>query len=296
MAKNLARTAESYRVATGKKFRLGRVNPADTGGFDLSKKDAQAMLAEGIEKLADLQTRLYAQDCFSLLIVLQAMDAAGKDSTIKHVMSGVNPQGCQVTSFKVPSTQELDHDFLWRCVRELPERGRIGIFNRSHYEEVLVVRVHPEFLAAQHLPPSLVGKDIWKDRYQSINDFERHLSENGTRVVKFYLHVSREEQRKRFLERLDKPEKNWKFSLRDVLEREHWDDYMRAYEDAISATSTEWAPWYVVPADHKWFTRLVVAQVIGTTLEELRVDYPQVDAARKKEIAKARRLLLRERG
>ena len=296
MAKNLARTAESYRVAPGKKFRLGRVDPADTGGFDLSKKDAQAMLAEGIEKLADLQTRLYAQDCWSLLIVLQAMDAAGKDSTIKHVMSGVNPQGCQVTSFKVPSTQELDHDFLWRCVRELPERGRIGIFNRSHYEEVLVVRVHPEFLAAQHLPPSLVGKDIWKDRYQSINDFERHLSENGTRVVKFYLHVSREEQRKRFLERLDKPEKNWKFSLRDVLEREHWDDYMKAYEDAISATSTEWAPWYVVPADHKWFTRLVVAQVIGTTLEELRVDSPRVDAARKKEIAKARRLLMRERG
>ena len=296
MPKNLARTAESYRVAPGKRFRLGRVDPADTGGFDLPKKDAQAMLAEGIEKLADLQTRLYAQDSWALLVVFQAMDAAGKDSTIKHVMSGVNPQGCQVTSFKVPSTQELDHDFLWRCVRELPERGRIGIFNRSHYEEVLVVRVHPEFLAAQHLPPSLVGKEIWKDRYRSINDFERHLSENGTRVVKFYLHVSREEQRKRFLERLDKPEKNWKFSLRDVLEREHWDDYMKAYEDAISATSTDWAPWYVVPADHKWFTRLVVGQVIGTTLEELRVDYPRVDAARKTEIAKARRLLMRERG
>jgi PPK2 family polyphosphate:nucleotide phosphotransferase len=296
MPKNLARTAESYRVAPGKKFSLGRMDPADTGGFDLSKKDAQAMLAEGIEKLADLQTRLYAQDCWALLVVFQAMDAAGKDSTIKHVMSGVNPQGCQVTSFKVPSTQELDHDFLWRCVRELPERGRIGIFNRSHYEEVLVVRVHPEFLAAQHLPPSLVGKDIWNDRYRSINDFERHLSENGTKVVKFYLHVSREEQRKRFLERLDNPEKNWKFSLRDVLEREHWDDYMKAYEDAISATSTDWAPWYVVPADHKWFTRLVVAQVIGTTLEELRVDYPRVDAARKKEIARARRLLMRETG
>jgi PPK2 family polyphosphate:nucleotide phosphotransferase len=295
MAKNLTRLAKSYRVEPGKKFRLGGVDPADTGGLDLSKKDAQALLAEGIAKLTDLQTRLYAQDSWSLLIVLQAMDAAGKDSTIKHVMSGVNPQGCQVTSFKVPSAQELDHDFLWRCVRELPERGRIGIFNRSHYEEVLVVRVHPEFLAPQRLPPSLAGENIWKERYRSINDFERHLSENGTRVVKFYLHVSKEEQRNRFLERLDEPDKNWKFSLRDIEEREHWNDYMKAYEDAISATSTEWAPWYVVPADHKWYTRLVVAEIIVATLEEIGVDYPSVDAARKSEIAKARKLLASEK-
>ena len=281
MAKSLARTAESYRVAPGSKLRLARYDPRDTGGLDLSKKEAAVLLATGIEKLADLQTRLYAQDCWALLIILQAMDAAGKDSTIKHVMSGVNPQGCQVTSFKTPSVHELDHDFLWRCVRELPERGRIGIFNRSHYEEVLVVRVHPEFLAAQRLPPSLAGKNLWRQRYESINDFERYLSRNGTRIVKFYLNVSKEEQRKRFLERLDKPEKNWKFSLRDVIERERWDDYMRAYENAISATSTEWAPWYVVPADHKWFTRLVVSDVIGKTLEGLGVDYPPVDAARK---------------
>jgi PPK2 family polyphosphate:nucleotide phosphotransferase len=210
-------------------------------------------------------------------------------------MSGVDPQGCQVTSFKAPSTIELDHDFLWRCARELPERGRIGIFNRSHYEEVLVVRVHREILAGQKLPAALVGKDIWRDRYESINDFEQHLARNGTRIVKFFLNVSKEEQRKRFTERLDDPEKNWKFSLRDVLEREHWDDYMHAYEDAIGATSTDWAPWYVVPADHKWFTRLVVAQVIGTTLEKLGLDYPRVDAARKREIAKARRFLEREK-
>jgi PPK2 family polyphosphate:nucleotide phosphotransferase len=296
MAKSLARAAQYYRVEPGKKFRLGRVDPADTRGFDISKKDAQAMLAAGIEKLSDFQARLYAQDRWALLVIFQAMDAAGKDSTIKHVMSGVNPQGCQVSSFKVPSVQELDHDFLWRCVRELPERGRIGIFNRSHYEEVLVVRVHPEFLDGERLPPSLTGKDIWEERYRSINDFERHLARNGTRILKFYLHVSREEQRKRFLERLDKPDKNWKFSLRDVEEREHWDDYMRAYEDAISATSTEWAPWYVVPADRKWFTRLVVAEVIGKTLEELGVDYPPVDVARKNEIAEARKLLSKEKG
>jgi PPK2 family polyphosphate:nucleotide phosphotransferase len=294
VAKSFARTAESYRVAPGKTFRLESLDPADTAGLDLEKKSARALLEEGIERLVDLQARLYAQDRWALLLVFQALDAAGKDSTIKHVMSGVDPQGCQVTSFKAPSTIELDHDFLWRCARELPERGRIGIFNRSHYEEVLVVRVHREILAAQKLPPALVGKDIWKARYESINGFERHLARNGTRIVKFFLNVSREEQRKRFAERLDDPEKNWKFSLRDVLEREHWDDYMRAYEEAIAATSTKWAPWYVVPADHKWFTRLVVAQIVVSTLEELDLRYPAADAARRREIAEARRIL--ERG
>jgi len=295
VARSLARTAESYRVAPGKRFRIASCDPADTGGLDISKKKANAMLAAGVEKLADLQTRLYAQDRWSLLLVFQAMDAAGKDSTIKHVMSGINPQGCQVVAYKAPSSQELDHDFLWRCARDLPERGRIGIFNRSHYEEVLVVRVHSKILAGQHLPPALVGKDIWKQRYESINDFERHLAVNGTRILKFFLNVSKEEQRKRFLERLDVPEKNWKFSLGDVLERGFWNDYMRAYEDAISATSTEWAPWYAVPADHKWFTRLVVAQVVVAALENLGLEYPKVDAEWKKEIAEARRALEREK-
>jgi PPK2 family polyphosphate:nucleotide phosphotransferase len=296
VAKNLARTAESYRVSPRKKFRVASCDPADTGELDLSKKQANALLAAGVAKLADLQTRLYAQDCWSLLVVLQAMDAAGKDSTIKHVMSGINPQGCQVVAFKAPSARELDHDFLWRCSRELPERGRIGIFNRSHYEEVLVVRVHPKLLGGQRLPPALVGKDIWRERYESINDFERHLARNGTRIVKFFLNVSKEEQRKRFLERLEEPEKNWKFSVEDVENRECWNDYMRAYEDAISATSTEWAPWYAVPADHKWFTRLIVAQVIVATLEKLGLEYPKVDAARKKELAKARKALEKEKG
>jgi PPK2 family polyphosphate:nucleotide phosphotransferase len=296
VAKSLARAAESYRVAPGKRFRIAGCDPADTGGLDLSKKKATALLAEGVEKLADLQTRLYAQDCWSLLLVFQAMDAAGKDSTIKHVMSGINPQGCQVVAFKAPSHQELDHDFLWRCARELPERGRIGIFNRSHYEEVLVVRVHPEILAGQHLPRALIGKDIWRERYRSINDFERHLAVNGTRILKFFLNVSKDEQRKRFLERLDVPEKNWKFAMGDVLERRFWDDYRQAYEDAISATSTEWAPWYAVPADHKWFTRLVVAQVVVTALEKLGLEYPKVDAKRKKELAEARKALEKEKG
>lgn len=296
MAKSLARIAESYRVPPGKKFRIARCDPGDTGGLDISKKKANALLADGVEKLADLQTRLYAQDRWSLLLVFQAMDAAGKDSTIKHVMSGINPQGCQVVAYKAPSHQELDHDFLWRCARELPERGRIGIFNRSHYEEVLVVRVHPDILAGQHLPPALVRKDPWKERYESINDWERHLAVNGTRIVKFFLNVSKEEQRKRFLERLEVPEKNWKFAMGDVLERGLWNDYMRAYEDAISATSTEWAPWYAVPADHKWFTRLVVAQVVISELESLRLEYPKVDAKRKKELAEARKALEKEKG
>jgi PPK2 family polyphosphate:nucleotide phosphotransferase len=295
VAKSLSRTAESCRIEPGKRLRLGRIDPGDTGGFDLSKKEARALLAAGIEKLVDLQTRLYASDRWAMLIVFQARDAAGKDSTIKHVMSGLNPQGCQVSSFKAPSAQELDHDFLWRCARELPERGRIGIFNRSHYEEVLVVRVHPEFLRAERLPAPVTGKSLWEQRYESINDFERHLARNGTRVVKFFLHVSEEEQRKRFLERLEKPEKNWKFSPRDLAEREKWNDYTKAYEDAISATSTRWAPWYVVPADHKWFTHLVVAQVIAATLEDLDLQYPPIDAERKKELAEGRKILARER-
>jgi PPK2 family polyphosphate:nucleotide phosphotransferase len=292
MAKSLARIAESCRIDPGKRLRLGQIDPGDTGGLDLSRKEARALLAAGIEKLVDLQTRLYASDRWAVLIVFQARDAAGKDSTIKHVMSGLNPQGCQVSSFKAPSAQELDHDFLWRCARELPERGRIGIFNRSHYEEVLVVRVHPEFLRAERLPAP-VGKSLWEQRYESINDFERHLARNGTRIVKFFLHVSKEEQRKRFLERLEKPEKNWKFSLRDLAEREKWNDYTKAYEDAISATSTRWAPWYVVPADHKWFTHLVVAQVIAGTLEDLDLRYPPIDAERKKELAEGRKILRR---
>jgi len=296
VTKDLKRIAESYRVPPGKKFRIDRCDPGDTGGLDISKKKANALLAGGVQKLADLQTRLYAQDCWSLLIVFQAMDAAGKDSTIKHVMSGINPQGCQVVSFKAPSPQELDHDFLWRCARELPPRGHIGIFNRSHYEEVLVVRVHPKILDGQHLPPGLVGKDVWKKRYESINDWEHHLARNGTRILKFFLQVSKEEQRKRFLERLEVPEKNWKFAMGDVLERGLWDDYMRMYEDAISATSTEWAPWYAVPADHKWFTRLVVAQVVISELESLRLEYPKVDAARKKELEEARKALEKEKG
>ena len=296
MTKDLKRIAESYRVAPGKKFRIAKCDPGDTGGLDISKKKANALLAGGVQKLADLQTRLYAQDCWSLLIVFQAMDAAGKDSTIKHVMSGINPQGCEVVAFKAPSAQELDHDFLWRCARELPPRGHIGIFNRSHYEEVLVVRVHPKILDGQHLPPGLVGKDVWKQRYDSINDWERHLARNGTRILKFFLQVSKEEQRKRFLERLEVPEKNWKFAMGDVLERGLWNDYMRAYEDAISATSTEWAPWYAVPADHKWFTRLVVAQVVISELESLNLAYPKIDAARKKELAEARKALEKEKG
>jgi PPK2 family polyphosphate:nucleotide phosphotransferase len=294
--KNLARTAESYRVVPGKRFRLASSDPADTGGLGITKKQATAILAAGVEKLADLQTRLYAQDRWSLLLVFQAMDAAGKDSTIKHVTSGINPQGCQVFSYKAPSHRELDHDFLWRHACDLPERGRIGIFNRSHYEEVLVVRVHPEILAGQHLPPELIGKAFWRECYESINDFERHLARNGTRILKFFLNVSKDEQRKRFLARLDDPAKHWKFAMGDVLQREHWKDYMRAYEDALSATSMEWAPWYAVPADHKWFARIAVAQIVVAALEKLDLKYPKLDAKRKKEIAEARKFLEREKG
>jgi PPK2 family polyphosphate:nucleotide phosphotransferase len=288
-----AKLAERYRFEDGKDFRLDDVDPADTGGLDKGlKEEAKAMLAAGIEELAELQDKLYAQDRWALLLIFQAMDAAGKDGTIKHVLSGVNPQGCQVYSFKAPSTQELDHDFLWRTTVCLPERGRIGVFNRSYYEEVLVVRVHPELLGAQRLPPRLVDDDLWKKRYQDINSFERHLARNGTVIRKFFLHVSKAEQRRRFLERLDNPEKNWKFSAADVAERRHWKDYQRAYQDAIRATATRRAPWYVVPADNKWFTRLVVAAAVGNALKEMDLAYPKVDAARRAELRAARLELL----
>jgi PPK2 family polyphosphate:nucleotide phosphotransferase len=284
---------KAFRVTDGKQFRLKDWDPGDTRGFK-SREKAQEALTQGIARLREDQDKLYAQDRWALLLIFQAMDAAGKDSTIKHVMSGVNPQGCQVSSFKAPSAEELDHDFMWRTTRRLPERGQIGIFNRSYYEEVLVVRVHPEILAKQRLPEKIVTKDIWKERYEDINAFERYLTRNGTVVRKFFLHVSKEEQKQRFLERLAEPEKNWKFSLQDVIEREHWDTYMQVYEDMIRSTSTEATPWYVVPADHKWFTRVVVAEVIADTLESLNLTYPKVDAEKKKELETARTLLKAE--
>ena len=291
-----AKFSRKFRVESGKGFRLKGVDPGDTGGLKLEKDDAAQLLDRGVEVLAELQDKLYAQDKRALLLVFQAMDAAGKDGTIKHVMSGVNPQGCQVFAFKTPSAEELDHDFLWRTTKCLPERGRIGIFNRSYYEEVLVVRVHPEILGKQKLPPELVTKKIWKERYEDIASFERYLARNGVAVVKFFLHVSRKEQRKRFLERLERPEKNWKFSLADAQERQHWDSYMEAYEDAIRATATPWAPWYVVPADTKWFTRLVVASAVIDALEKMDLAYPEVDEAKKAELAKAREALEAEKG
>jgi PPK2 family polyphosphate:nucleotide phosphotransferase len=248
------------------------------------------------KELAELQDKLYAQDRWSLLLIFQAMDAAGKDSAIKHVFSGINPQGCDVTSFKEPSQEELDHDYLWRCFRALPERGRIGIFNRSYYEEVLVVRVHDELLAAQKLPPKVVTPRIWDERFEDIRDLERYLTRNGTVIRKFFLHVSREEQQKRFLARLDEPEKNWKFAAGDVRERAYWNEYMRAYEQMIRHTATGYAPWFVVPADHKWFTRLVVSSVIVDAMSSLRLNYPRVSRSRKRELAVARKELMRQNG
>ena len=282
--------AKPFRVADGASFRLKDFDPAETLGLK-SKEHAHETLEHGIARLCDLQEKLYAQDRWAVLVILQAMDAAGKDSTIGHVMSGVNPQGCEVFSFKEPSPEELDHDFLWRASQRLPERGRIGIFNRSHYEEVLIVRVHSEILAGEKIPDALVTKRIWEERYEDIKAFERHLARNGTAVLKFFLNVSKKEQKKRFLARLDDPEKNWKFNLADVQERARWGDYMDAYEEMIRATSTEWAPWYVVPADQKWFTRIVVAGAIVDTLERLGVDYPKVDPAAKRRLAQARREL-----
>jgi PPK2 family polyphosphate:nucleotide phosphotransferase len=262
-----------YRVAPGAEIVLERdFDPGDTG--DLAKKDSSGLLQEGVELLDHYQSRLAAQDTYGLLVVLQALDAGGKDSTIRHVMSGVNPQGVVVQSFKAPSEEELDHDYLWRITQKLPERGEIGIFNRSHYEEVLVVRIHPELLERQKLPPSARGKDIWARRYRQINEWERSLTENGFPIVKLFLNVSKEEQRRRFLKRIDRPEKNWKFSANDVKERAHWDEYQAAFSDMLSATSTERAPWFVIPADHKWFMRVVVAAAIVDALATIDPRFP----------------------
>jgi PPK2 family polyphosphate:nucleotide phosphotransferase len=280
-----------FRIDKHKRFRLSDHDPADCCGLTVDKAEAKAMLAEGVERLAELQQRLYADNGWAVLIVLQGMDAAGKDSLIKHVMSGVNPQGVEVTPFKQPSADELDHSFLWRIARRLPSRGRIGIFNRSHYEDVLVVRVHPELLASSQMPPSLQGKKFWQHRFDDIRGFEHHLARSGTLVLKFFLNISREEQRRRFLARLDEPDKNWKFSMGDVAERPLWPKYMAAYEDAIRETSREHAPWYVVPADNKWFTRLVVAGALVEALEGLKLSYPRVTGEKRKELEKARRAL-----
>lgn len=288
-----AEFANKYRIDNPDKFRMKDTDPGDTKGLK-SKEQAKDLLAQGIGMLADLQEKLYAQDQWGLLLIFQAMDAAGKDGTIKHVMSGVNPQGCEVHSFKSPNSTELDHDYLWRCMRCVPERGRIGIFNRSYYEETLVVRVHPEFLAKQKMPKKLVGKKIWKERFEDINAYERYLSRNGIVVRKFFLNVSREEQKRRFLSRLELSEKNWKFSPSDSKERGFWDDYMEAYEDMIRHTSTEHAPWYVVPADNKWFTRVAVAAAVIDTLHSLKLSFPKVSKEMHEELGKAKKALLSE--
>ena len=284
---------ERYRISDGKRFALKKIDPGDTHQVT-DKKRAVALLSEGVELLAELQDKLYAQDRWALLLVFQAMDAAGKDGTIKHVMSGVNPQGCQVYSFKAPTSTDLDHDYLWRCMQCLPERGRIGIFNRSYYEEVLVVRVHPEILGGQKLPPELVTKNIWRQRFDDINNFERYLTNNGVVILKFFLHVSKGEQKRRFLERLEMPDKNWKFSLADAKERGYWKQYQQAYEDMIQHTATPHAPWFVVPADNKWFSRIVVAGAVIDALAELNLAYPTVDKAKKKELAAVRAALKSE--
>jgi len=286
--------AKEFRIADGKQFRLKDYDPAETLELK-SKEHAHEILENGIARLTDLQEKLFAQDRWAVLMVLQAMDAAGKDSTIKHVMSGLNPQGCSVSSFKEPSAEDQDHDFLWRASRVLPARGRIGIFNRSYYEEVLVVRVHQSILARERLPKDLVSDKIWQQRFEDIRAFERYLDRNGILVMKFFLNVSRKEQKKRFLERLDEPEKNWKFSVSDALERKYWDKYMNAYEEMIQNTSTECAPWFVVPADHKWFTRIVVAEALIHGLDKLNLSFPQVGKEKREELKKARAVLLHEK-
>jgi PPK2 family polyphosphate:nucleotide phosphotransferase len=285
--------AKTYRVDSGKHFRLKDFDPTECGGRS-AKEHAEEALQAGIVRTAELQDRLYAQNQWAVLLIFQAMDAAGKDGIIKHVMSGVNPQGCQVFSFKAPSDPELQHDFLWRTTNKLPERGKLGIFNRSYYEEVLVVRVHPEILKGQRTPPSLVTKNIWEERFEDIRHFEQHMARNGTVIRKFFLNVSKKEQKVRFLKRLEEPEKNWKFSAADIHERAYWDDYQKAYEDMIANTATEHAPWYVVPADNKWFTRLVVSAVLVETLEGLDLSYPKVDGAKRQELAAAKKLLLKK--
>jgi PPK2 family polyphosphate:nucleotide phosphotransferase len=296
-AKQIEQILKRYRVDRGKGFDLSDYKPGDTADFDETfKPDAQKLQQQQLEQLTELQDKLYAQDRRALLLIFQAMDAAGKDGTIKHVMSGVNPEGCQVFSFKAPSAEELDHDYLWRTSRCLPQRGHIGIFNRSYYEEVLVVRVHPELLQKERIPEELVGKKIWKQRFEEITAFERYLTRNGIVVRKFFLHLSKQEQRRRFLERLEEPEKNWKFSAADVRERKRWDDYQHAYEDMIRHTAARHAPWFVVPADHKWFTRLVVSFAIVDALKEMKLSYPTVDAATRKELQAAERALKAEDG
>ena len=284
--------AQPFRIANGNKFKLKDVDPGDTLEFTSEDKArAKEVLQMGTTGIAELQDMLYAQDKWAVLLIFQAMDAAGKDGTIKHVMSGVNPQGCQVFSFKSPSSEELDHDFLWRSIRCLPNRGNIGIFNRSYYEEVLVVRVHPEFLAKQKIPPALVTEGIWQERFEDIRSFERYLHRNGTNILKFFLHVSKKEQKHRFLARTENPEKNWKFSASDTAERQYWDECQDAYQDMIRNTATKDSPWYVVPADNKWFTRVVVGAAIVDTLASLDLAYPEVDKKRLEEIARARTLL-----
>jgi PPK2 family polyphosphate:nucleotide phosphotransferase len=290
MKKKAEKLAHKFCIEDGKDFRLKDFDPADTGEWRAKEHAAKALQA-GIERTAELQDMLYAQDNWALLLIFQALDAAGKDGAIKHVMSGVNPQGCQVYSFKTPSEVELQHDFLWRTTRDLPERGHIGIFNRSYYEEVLVVRVHPEILKSQKLPEALVGKNIWQERFEDIRCFERHMARSGTVIRKFFLHISKKEQKKRFLARLEEPEKNWKFSAGDIHERTYWDEYQSAYEDMIRNTATKHAPWHVVPADNKWFTRLVISSVIVDTLESLHLSYPKVDTAKKKELEEGRHVL-----
>ncbi len=293
--KGIRKIADRLIAPPGKKISLKHFDPRWTGKF----KDASlapALLADGVQRLAKLQDTLYAHDQYSVLVIFQAMDAAGKDGTIRHVMSGLNPQGCQVFSFKAPSSEERDHTYLWRSVKALPERGRIGIHNRSHYEEVLVARVHPEILQGQRLPAAATNnKDIWKHRFKEINDFEHHLVRNGTIVLKFFLNVSKAEQKRRFLERIEDPSKNWKFSAGDVKERALWKDYMRAYEDVFTHTSTKWAPWYIIPADNKWFMRLSVAGILCRTLESLNLEYPKLGKVQMKELMDARQVLMREK-
>jgi PPK2 family polyphosphate:nucleotide phosphotransferase len=292
-AKEAAQLAAPYRITQGEKFRLKDHDPEDTGGLK-EKHEAHGLLQHSVEMLRHLQEKLYAQNRWGMLVIIQGMDAAGKDGLISHVMSGVNPQGCDVWSFKTPSSQELDHDFMWRCHKVAPERGKIGIFNRSYYEEVLVVRVHPNLLQNEKLPEKLITKRIWEERYEDINAFERYLTRNGILLVKFFLHLSKKEQKKRFLSRLEDPEKNWKFSMADVKERGYWKQYQAAYQETIQNTANKTAPWYVIPADNKWFTRIVAALAIVTALDDLNLKSPDVDKPKRKELDKVRESLLHE--